>query len=251
MSAPAPCGVLVVDKPRGPTSASICRLVKARLRRGGTAAQVKVGHAGTLDPLATGVLVVLVGRATRLSESLMSLPKRYVAEMDLSRRSTTDDEEGDVSHVDVSEPPTRARVEAACSCFVGRTMQRPPAHSAVKVGGERAYRAARRGRPTLPLPRPVVAHSIRVLEFDGTVARIEIECGRGFYVRSLARDLGEALGTGGMLRSLRRTAAGGFTLAQAREPGDLPETIGQPDLLDVPPRPDATCPLPPGGVGEG
>ncbi|HRQ72578.1 MAG TPA: tRNA pseudouridine(55) synthase TruB [Phycisphaerales bacterium] len=235
---PPPAGLLVIDKSRGPTSTSVCRLVKARLRRGGAPRTVKVGHGGTLDPLASGVLVVLVGRAaTRLCDTIMAGEKRYTAHVDLSHRSTTDDGEGELTEISVLRPPTRDEIEAVCSRFVGRIMQTPPAHSAMMVGGRRAYDMARRGEDPGLRARPVTIHSIDVVEYEWPRLVIDVRCGKGVYIRSLARDIGLALGPGAMLADLRRTAVGEFTIDRAAPLDALPEVIGQDDLIPVPPLP--------------
>ncbi len=235
---PVPAGLLVIDKPRGPTSTSVCRLVKARLRRGGAPRTVKVGHGGTLDPLASGVLVVLVGRAaTRLCDEIMAGEKRYTAHVDLSHRSTTDDGEGELTEISLLRPPTRDEIEAVCSRFVGRIMQTPPAHSAMMVGGRRAYDMARRGEDPGLRARPVTIRAIDIVEYDWPRLVIDVRCGKGVYIRSLARDIGLALGPGAMLADLRRTAVGEFTIDRASALDALPEVIGQDDLILVPPLP--------------
>ncbi len=208
-------GLLVIDKPIGMSSASVCRAV--RRATGGA----KVGHAGTLDPLATGVLLVCLGRATRAVETLMAGEKTYVAEIDLSAFTTTDDREGERIEVAADRTPTRADLERACAGFVGAILQSPPAYSAVHVDGERAYRLARRGELSTQdigaaLPeRPVTVHSIEIIDFDWPYAAIRVNCGKGTYIRSLARDIGRALGTGGHLSALRRTRVGGYMIDDA------------------------------------
>ena len=231
---PTPSGLLVIDKPLRLTSMTVCRAVKRRLIAAGAPKRVKVGHGGTLDPLATGVVVVLVGKATKLCDAVMAGEKRYVADVDLSRTSTTDDLEGETAQVEVAPPPTRGQVEAACAGFVGTIQQRPPAYSAIWVKGERSYHMARQGRAAELPERPVVIHAIEVLGYQWPIARLDIRCGKGTYIRSLARDLGVALGTGGMLVGLRRTAVGEFTIERATPLNDLPERLTQVDLIPVP-----------------
>ncbi len=227
------CGIVVIDKPEGLTSMTVCRAVKRKLRAGGAPKNVKVGHGGTLDPLATGVMVVMVGKATKLCERVMQGRKAYVARVDLSRFSTTDDREGEMTEVAVSRVPTCAEVEAAAAKFVGTIQQRPPGYSAIWVAGKRAYHMARAGEPPVLPERPVVVHSIKVVEYAWPVATLDVECGKGTYIRSLARDLGAALGCGGMLVSLRRTRVGEFTIEMAVALDGLPEVMGQGDLIDV------------------
>lgn len=232
---PSPTGILVIDKPLGLTSTAVCNAIKARLRRGGAPKRVKVGHAGTLDPMATGVLVILVGRAaTRLADALMAGRKGYIAQIDLAHTSLSDDTEREPQPVEVATPPTRADIEAALPRFIGTIMQRPPDHSAILVDGRRAYKIARKGRdPGLP-ERPVLVHSIDLLDYAWPRLTLDIACGKGTYIRSLARDLGTALNTGGMLAALRRTQVGPFTISQARCLGEVPDPLSQADLSAVP-----------------
>ncbi len=211
----------------------MCTLVRTRLRRGGAPKRIKVGHGGTLDPLATGVVVILVGRATRMCEVVMAGQKRYFAEVDLAHVSVTDDLEATAEAVAVACEPSLAEVERACAGFVGRIQQRPPAHSAMKVGGRRAYELARKGEDPGLVARPVEIHAIEVLEYAYPRLRIDVRCGKGTYIRSLARDMGVALGTGGMLVGLRRTRVGRFGIEQSVRPEDLPEAMGQGDLMGV------------------
>ncbi len=208
-------GVLVVDKPVGWTSNDVCRFV--RKITGGA----KVGHAGTLDPLASGVLLVCLGESTRSVESLMNSGKEYEATIDLAHRSPTDDLEAEAFPVEVIQPPTMEEVCAACSRFVGQIDQAPPAHSAVWIDGERAYARARRGEDAMPAARPVEIESIDVLEYSWPLLSIRVRCGRGTYIRSLARDIGIALSTGGVLTGLVRTRVGGFTIGEAAHPDSL------------------------------
>jgi tRNA pseudouridine55 synthase len=229
-------GLVIVDKPLDLTSMTVCRSVKRRLMAGGAPKSIKVGHGGTLDPLATGVVVVLVGRATKLCDAVMAGRKRYLAEIDLSRTSTTDDREGDLTAVTPERVPTLAEVQAVVPSFVGTIQQRPPAHSAIWVDGKRSYHLARKGKPPVLAARPVVVHSIVVTGYEWPMLRLDVECGKGTYIRSLARDLGAALKCGGMLHALRRTAVGEFTIERATVLDALPAAMGEGDLLPVPAR---------------
>lgn len=193
----------------------------------------KTGHAGTLDPLATGVLVFGLGRGTKAVPALMATEKGYVTEVDLSAFTRGDDREGERREVEVAVPPTRAEVEAALRRFEGEIDQRPPAFSAMVVEGRRAYRIARKDDTFELPPRKVLVHDIRLLEYAWPIAKVELRCGKGFYVRSLARDLGLALGTGGHVASLRRTAVGPFTLALAKRLDELPQVIDMSCLVPV------------------
>ena len=213
-------GALVVDKPRGPTSHDVV----ARVRR--VLDLRRAGHTGTLDPFATGVLVVCLGRATRLARFLAEGDKLYEAEVHLGFATSTDDLEGEPLGPPGQPDVSREAVLAACARLVGPQLQRPPAFSAKRVGGRRAYDLARAGRPTQPDPVPVIVHALEVLVFEGSRLEIRVRCSPGTYVRAIARDLGEALGTGAHLAALRRTESGGFGL-DAALPLDQLETRGR------------------------
>ena len=205
-------GVLNVDKPSGATSFSVVAHVR-RLTHA-----KRVGHAGTLDPLATGVLPILFETATRLSEFALKLPKTYEADVHLGFRTATDDAEGELEAVGPAGGVTEADVRQALARFVGRIEQEPPAFSAVKVDGQRSYKRARHGDLTRPAARLVEIHSIELLGFtpgERPVARIRVTCGSGTYLRSLARDVGEVLRVGGYLGQLSRTAYGGLRVEDA------------------------------------
>ncbi len=227
----SPNGLLVIDKPLGWTSMGVCKKVRWLLVQGGAKKKVKVGHAGTLDPLATGVLVVLVGKATKLQDRYMAGEKEYVAEIDLAHFSTTDDREGERTDVEIDQTPSREDVERACRKFVGEIAQRPPAYSAMKVDGKRAYKLARQGEQVELKARPVIIHEIGVVEYAYPRLVIDVRCGKGTYIRSLARDLGETLGTGGMLDGLRRTRVGEWGIDRARTIESLPEPMTEKDLI--------------------
>lgn len=233
--APAsPVGIIPVDKPLGLTSAAVCNAIKWRLRQGGAPKRVKVGHAGTLDPMATGVLVVLVGRgATRLAESLMGGRKEYLARVDLAHTSVSDDMEREAVAAEVAAIPTRAEVERALAGFVGVISQRPPDHSAIRVDGRRAYKIARKGRDPNLAERPVSVYSIDVVDYAWPFLTIEVACGKGTYIRSIARDVGLALGVGGMLAGLRRTRVGPFGITQCVGLDALPGVLTQEHLMAV------------------
>jgi len=203
-------GLLVLDKPHGLTSRAALDQALRWFPRG-----TKVGHTGTLDPLATGVLVLCVGRATRLTEFVQEMPKTYVTEITLGARSATDDAEGPVSPVAAASPPDHASIDAALPSFLGTIQQVPPAYSAAKLAGRRSYDLARQGRSAELAPRTVRIDRIDVLAFDYPTLRLRIDCGKGTYIRSLARDLGERLGCGGYVSALRRTRVGPFVPEQA------------------------------------
>jgi len=203
-------GVINLDKPAGMTSARAVSRVKRLLPRG-----ARIGHAGTLDPFATGVLLLLVGKATKSCEQLMGQRKGYEATVRLGARSATDDVEGPIETVEVAQPPELETVQSACAQFVGAIEQRPPAFSAMKVGGRRAYKLARQGETVEIKPRTVNVYSVELLDYAWPAARLRVECGRGTYIRAIARDLGEALGVGGYLTQLRRTFIGRFDVRDA------------------------------------
>lgn len=183
--------------------------------------KTKIGHAGTLDPLASGVLVVCVGAATRLIEYVQRKPKHYTATFLLGRTSTTEDIEGEVTALDGAPVPSRESVLVATRSFLGEILQRPPAFSALKVGGRRAYTLARSGEQVNLAPRPVTVHRIEVIAYDYPELILDITCGSGTYVRSLGRDLAESLNTGAVMSALVRTSIGNFHLDGAVPPEAL------------------------------
>lgn len=204
-----PCGLLNVNKPSGMTSRQVVDVVQRFAR------PVKAGHAGTLDPLAAGVLVVCVGGATRLIEYVQRMPKRYRATFLLGRQSPTEDVEGEVVELPRAPVPTQEQIEAAAQRFVGRIDQRPPAFSALKIHGCPAYKLARQGRPVALPPRPVDIYRIEVKSYRYPELILDIDCGGGTYVRSLGRDLAESLGTAAVMSALVRTAIGHFLADEA------------------------------------
>jgi tRNA pseudouridine55 synthase len=206
-------GWLVVDKPVGPTSAAVVGKLKWALRTGGHG-KVKIGHGGTLDPLATGVLPIALGEATKLSGQLLNGPKAYRFTVRFGTATSTDDAEGETVAQSPSRP-TEAEIRAVLPRFTGPIRQRPPAYSALKVEGRRAHALARAGLPAELAMRDLTIHSLALVETTPESATLDVHCSKGTYVRSLARDLAQALGTVGHVAALRRTAAGPFTLAQA------------------------------------
>ena len=230
-------GLLLIDKPLAMSSMQVCARVRGRFVAGGAPKRLKVGHAGTLDPLATGLLVILVGRATRLCAEVMGGEKEYLADIDLAHSSTTDDHEGVVTPIDVQRAPSREDVGASLSRFVGDIRQTPPAHSAMKVGGKRAYALARAGKPVDLEPRTVRIDAIDILSYEFPLLRIRVRCGKGTYIRSLARDIGKELGVGGMLDALRRTRVGPYRVAGAMDGDQLPRVLTQSDLREPIARP--------------
>lgn len=210
-------GILNIDKPLGWSSAKVCNLVR-RLSGG-----AKVGHAGTLDPLATGVLVVCLGKATKRIGGFMDASKEYRAAVDLSAFSSTDDAEGDRDPVEVAHPPALETIRMVLDeRFIGEIEQAPPRFSAVKIDGQRAYKLARAGDDFETRVKLVRIDAIEIERYDWSRLDLRIECGKGTYIRSIARDLGVALGTGGMLSGLVRTRVGEFRIEQALSVEDLP-----------------------------
>ena len=217
---PAPSGILNIDKQAGMTSHDVVNVVRrvTGIRR--------VGHAGTLDPMATGVLLVCVGEATRVSEYLMRGRKVYRAVVLFGVSTDTQDMDGEIVSQPGADGVKGTDVEAALTCFVGTISQRPPAYSAIKREGTPAYKLARRGVSVELEPREVTLYRAGLVAWLHPVATIEVECSSGTYIRALARDLGEALGCGATLRRLTRLASGRFTLGASVDLDELePEGI--------------------------
>jgi tRNA pseudouridine55 synthase len=208
-------GVLVVDKPEGPTSHDIVDRARRALRTR------RVGHTGTLDPFATGVLVLCVGRATRLARFLAAGEKVYRASVRLGFATTTDDRTGEALGVERPVDVSDARLQDALAELVGTFDQVPPAFSARQVGGRRLYELARRGEAVARTATPVTVHALALVSRRAEVLELEVRCSPGTYLRALARDLGERLETGGHLVALRRTRSGAFDLSRAVSGDDL------------------------------
>jgi tRNA pseudouridine55 synthase len=245
-------GLLIVDKPAGPTSHDVV----ARLRR--ALREKQIGHTGTLDPLATGVLVLVIGKATRLAKFLSASDKSYEAVIRFGFATDTADAQGQPIGEVSERRASREAIDAALDEFRGTFLQQPPAFSAKKIDGQRSYKLARAARakgghagpplqvadaprtahlatpgpPALPAPVSVTAHAIRILSVDGDHVTLRVDCSAGFYIRSLAHDLGQRLGIGAHLAALRRTRSGGFGLDRAvaldlaeRDPGALTSAL--------------------------
>ena len=206
-------GWLIIDKPLGLSSAQVVGAVKRIMRDGGYP-KVRIGHGGTLDPLATGVLPIALGEATKLAGRMLDATKGYCFTVAFGAATSTDDAEGEtVATSDVR--PSRAQVESALPAFTGPITQVPPAYSALKVDGQRAYALARAGQTVTLAERAVTIHALDLVDADETSATLDCICLKGTYIRSLARDLAVALGTVGHVSMLRRTKAGPFGLDQA------------------------------------
>lgn len=226
------CGLLNLNKPTGITSRDAVNCVQRLLPR-----RTKVGHAGTLDPLASGVLVLCIGRATRLIEHVQRRPKSYRGEFLLGRTSPSEDTDSTVTELPSPPTPSIGALKEAATRFVGRIEQRPPIFSALKVNGRRAYDLARAGEKVDLAPRLIDIYRLEVIDFTYPRLTLEVTCGSGTYIRSLGRDLAESLGTGAVMSALVRTAIGPFTLEDAIGPDALKqETLAdqiQPALLAV------------------
>lgn len=209
------CGLLNLNKPAGFTSRRVVDVVAHAVK------PARAGHAGTLDPMATGVLVVCIGRATRLIGFVQELPKTYRAQFRLGERSDTDDVTGNVESFPVDRVPDQSQIERLLTEFVGRIEQVPPRFSAVHIDGQRAYKLARKGKDVDLKPRTVEVHRIDLLRYEFPEIEAEIECGSGTYIRSIGRDLGEKLGCGAVMSELVRTTIGPFQLADADSPNDI------------------------------
>ena len=201
-------GLLVIDKPSGITSRDAVNRVQRWFPR-----KTKIGHTGTLDPLATGVLVVCVGAATRLADYVQAMGKSYASRFRLGAHSTTDDADGTITE-HMNAVPSREQIDVALAAFVGTVEQVPPAVSALKLNGVRAYELARQGKDVALGARAVRIDAIRVTGFAWPWLDVEVDCGKGTYIRSIARDLGAALGCGGLVQTLRRTCVGPFAAEQ-------------------------------------
>ena len=206
-------GLLIVDKPVGPSSHDLVVRVRRAIR------EKRIGHTGTLDPMASGVMALVLGRATRLARYLSGDDKTYEAEIRLGFATDTYDAKGTKTGADYTGAiPDAGAIERALDAFRGAFVQTPPSYSAKMIDGTRSYKLARAAgteTPTLPAAVEVVTRSLELLGLEGDRLRLRVCCTAGFYMRSLAHDLGARLGTGAHLTGLRRTAAGAFTLAQA------------------------------------
>jgi tRNA pseudouridine55 synthase len=203
-------GIILLDKPAGISSAGAVNSVKRVLPR-----KTKIGHAGTLDPFATGLLILLVGNATKRCEALMNQPKQYEATVRFGATTETDDPESTPQPVEGASPASVELVRDALKRFIGNIEQIPPAYSALKIAGKRACDRIRQGETVEIKPRIVRIYDIALLAYAWPDAKLRIDCGRGTYIRAIARDLGETLAVGGYLTELRRTRSGEFRVEEA------------------------------------
>lgn len=232
--------VLLIDKPAGITSFGVVARVRRRLteaarqewdaRYGGLTAEelkhvpmrpkrVKVGHAGTLDPFATGLLIVLTGKATKRAQEFLKLDKEYEALIVLGKKSSTGDPEGEITETDGTSEPMREAVEECARGMVGEMMQRVPEYSAVKINGQRAYKLARAGKQVEMPIRKVKIYSLEVLDYAWPEVRIRTKVSSGTYIRALGEEMGERLGTGAYVSELRRTQVGEWRVEEAEKIG--------------------------------
>jgi tRNA pseudouridine55 synthase len=225
-------GVINVDKPAGITSHDVVARVRRLLPK-----KTKVGHTGTLDPLATGVLLVAVGSATRLIQFTHGWPKTYETEITLGATSDTDDVTGRITKTppnlplsgeEKKFPPDKGEVKGVLKKFTGTIQQTPPAYAAIKIKGKKLYEYARAGEQVEIKPRPITIHALELLEYTYPTLQLRVRCSSGTYIRALARDIGETLGCGGYLTTLRRTAIGSFdTLGSIQLNSLTSETLPQ------------------------
>ena len=212
--------IFLIDKPAGMTSFGVVARVRRVLsQREGK--KVKVGHTGTLDPFATGLLIILAGKATKRSNEFLKLDKEYEAEICLGKTSTTGDPEGEITENYVGEAPSREAVEETVRGFVGEIEQRVPAFSAVKINGRRAYGLARKGVEVEMPTRKVKIYKIEILEYNYPMLRIRTEVSSGTYIRTLGEDIGKKLGTGAYVKELRRTKIAGYKIEKAMKLQDF------------------------------
>jgi len=230
-------GIIVLHKPKGETSRTTLNRLQRAVRSCCCQGQkLRVGHAGTLDPLAEGVLVACAGEATKLIEVIQMLPKYYTGTFQLGVTSDTEDAEGKIVTLPTPPQPSQDRLREAAARFVGRIWQRPPAYSALKIAGKRAYQLARQGEPVEPAAREIDVYRIELIEYQYPIFRLKIECGSGTYVRSLGRDIAESLGSGAIMTALTRERIGPFSLADAVPPDlfdDLSSVAWREHLLSL------------------
>ncbi len=216
--------IAVVDKPLRWTSTDVVRKIKFALRRLGYR-KIKVGHAGTLDPLATGILLVCIGRATKLVDALQAEEKEYVADVMLRATTPSHDLEHEIDRAYPWEHITREAVAEALASLTGERLQTPPVYSAKKIDGTRAYELARAGEEVAVRQALINIYEMEIVEYDLPRVRIRVRCSKGTYIRSLAHEIGQALRSGAHLTSLRRTRSGGFTLEKSYELDEFLENL--------------------------
>lgn len=205
----APSGILLVDKPAGITSFDCIRRLRKQL------GVKKIGHAGTLDPMATGLMIFLVGSSTKLATRFLKLDKSYHAEITLGFNSSTGDKEGELTVIS-DKVPVKEEVETALNSFRGLIKQTPPAYSAIKIGGKPAYKRIRSGEQVEIPEREINIHELKLVSYEYPILKVSTHVSSGTYIRTLAEDIGKSLGTGAYLTDLRRTTIGDFDIEQAK-----------------------------------
>jgi tRNA pseudouridine55 synthase len=224
-------GILLIDKPKGWTSFDVVAKTRGMAKQITGVKRFKVGHAGTLDPLATGLMIILLGKYTKRAGEFSKLDKVYEVTAKLGETSTTADDEGEKTYVS-DKIPTDEEVKNALKQFTGAIEQVPPIYSAIKVDGKRAYELARKGKVVELKARPVMIHEITEVEYDYPVLKFTVNVSSGTYIRSLITDIGENLGTGAYTTDLRRTSVGKFNIAQAAQMGAITvETVADAILV--------------------
>jgi tRNA pseudouridine55 synthase len=212
-------GILLVDKPQGWTSHDVVAKVRSMLKKE-TGQKVKVGHTGTLDPMATGLLILVVGSYTKRASEFSKLDKVYEAELTLGATSTTGDSEGEITKIS-DKQPAKTAFESVLHRFRGEILQKPHKYSAIKIDGQRAYKAARAGKTVKIEPRSVTVYEITDVNYDYPTLKFTTKVSSGTYIRSLVEDIGKALGTGAYLSALRRTSVGTWSVDQALMPSQI------------------------------
>ena len=216
-------GILLIDKPKGWTSFDVVAKVRGQVKAATGLKRPKVGHAGTLDPLATGLLIILVGDYCKRAQEYSKLDKTYEVQLKLGETSTTDDAEGEITPVS-GQKPTLEEVTSAIESFVGEISQVPPIFSAIKIDGKRAYKLARAGEVPEMKPRIITIHSVADITYEYPKISFTTEVSSGTYIRSLVRDIGQKLGTGAYMTDLRRTKVHDFDVTNAKTPDNISVT---------------------------
>lgn len=222
--------IIAIDKPLGWTSFDAVKRLRGAIQKRLRVKKFKVGHAGTLDPLATGVLIVCTGKATRRIEELQSGEKEYVATVELGATTPSFDLETEIDAHYSTDHITEDMVKEVLNSFVGNIMQVPPVFSAVKVAGKRAYKYARHGKDLELKAKPITIKEIEFLEIEGNLLKFRVVCGKGTYIRSLARDLGQALKSGAHLKELKRTRVGDIKVEDCLKIDNAVEKIANAEL---------------------
>jgi tRNA pseudouridine55 synthase len=217
--------VILIDKPAEWSSFDVVKKIRNLLRRKQGVKHIKVGHAGTLDPLATGLMILCTGKATREIESYQGMPKEYEATFRLGQTTPSFDLETGVDREFPTGHITEELIRQTLEKFMGESEQVPPVFSAKRLGGKRAYEFARQGKKPDMAPVKIMIHEMELLGYQGHELRLRIRCSKGTYIRALARDLGAALGSGAYLARLRRTAIGQYSVKDALEPGKFEEML--------------------------